>query len=132
METFTDPGEELDKKGKGLNPSTLREPWKELAWEIQWYVTCDGRYDVIRPRHLKLLTSLKQWLVLNLPFFLNAILHEVSLRTKKSKDPITIISHHRLVKLITNKAFNQTQLAWDNLVEANRPPQLEHPELYHE
>jgi hypothetical protein len=35
VETFTDPGEELDKKGKGLNPSTLREPWKELAGVIQ-------------------------------------------------------------------------------------------------
>ena len=47
METFTDPGEELDKKGKGLNPSTLGEPWKELSGIIQWYITCDGRYDVI-------------------------------------------------------------------------------------
>ena len=47
METFTDPGEELDKKGKGLNPSTLREPWKELTGIIQRYITCDGRYDVI-------------------------------------------------------------------------------------
>ena len=30
VESFVDPGEELDKKGKGLNPSTLSEPWKEL------------------------------------------------------------------------------------------------------
>ena len=42
VETFTDPGEELDKKGKGLNPSTLREPWKELVGIIQRYITCDG------------------------------------------------------------------------------------------
>jgi hypothetical protein len=42
METFIDLGEELDKKVKGLNPSTLREPWKELAGVIQWYITCDG------------------------------------------------------------------------------------------
>jgi hypothetical protein len=42
VETFTDPGEELDKKGKGLNPSTLREPWKELVGVIQWYITYDG------------------------------------------------------------------------------------------
>jgi hypothetical protein len=42
VETFTDPREELDKKGKGLNPSTLREPWKELVGIIQWYITCDG------------------------------------------------------------------------------------------
>jgi hypothetical protein len=31
VESFTELGEELDKKGKGLNPSTLSEPWKELA-----------------------------------------------------------------------------------------------------
>ena len=79
-----------------------------------------------------MLASLKQWLVLNLHFFLNAILHEVALRTKKSKDPVTVISHHRLVKLITNKTLSQTQLTWDSLIEANRDPQLEHPELCHE
>ena len=60
VETFTDPREELDKKGKGINPSTLKEPWKELAGVIQRYITCDGRYDVIRPRHLKLLVALKK------------------------------------------------------------------------
>jgi hypothetical protein len=79
-----------------------------------------------------LLSSLKKRLVLNLPFFLNAILHEVALRTQKSKDPITFISHQRLVKLITNKAPSQTQLTWDKLIKANGPPQLEQPELYHE
>jgi hypothetical protein len=122
----------LDKKGKGLNPSTLREPWKELARIIQRYITCDGRYDVIRPHHLKLMASLKQRLVLNLPFFMNVILHEVAFITQKYKDPVTVIIHHRLVKLITNKSLSQTQLTWDNLIEANRPPQLENPELCHE
>jgi hypothetical protein len=125
VENFKDPGEELDKKGKGLNPSTLREPWKEMAGVIQWYITCDGRYNVIQPLHLKLLVALKQQLILIIHFFLNAILHEVALRTQKSKDHVTIISHHRLVKLITNKSLSQTQLTWDILIEANRPPQLE-------
>ena len=68
---------------------------------------------------------MNQRLVLNLPFFLNTILHEVSLRTQKSKDPVTVISHHRLVKLIVDKELSQTQLTWENLIEANRPPQLE-------
>ena len=78
------------------------------------------------------MASLKQWLVLNLPFFFNAILHEVSLRTQKSKDPVTIISDHILFKLIIDKALSQTQLTWDSLIEANRPPQLEQSELCHE
>jgi hypothetical protein len=76
-----------------------------------------------------LLVALKQRLVLNLSFFLNVILHEVALRTHKSKDTVAVISHHRLVKLITNKSLSQTQLTWDNLIKANRPPQLEQPEL---
>jgi hypothetical protein len=42
VESFVDPGEELDKKGKGLNPNTLNEPWKELAGVIQRYITYDG------------------------------------------------------------------------------------------
>jgi hypothetical protein len=79
-----------------------------------------------------LLASLKQQLVLNIPFFLNAILHEVALRTQKSKDLVIVISHHILVKLIKNKSLSQTQLTWDNLIEANRPPQLQQPELFHE
>jgi hypothetical protein len=132
VESFVDPGEELDKKGKGLNPNTLSEPWKELAGVIQRYITCDGRYDVIHPRHLKLLAALKQWLVINLPFFLNAMLHEVAIRTQKEKDLVTIINHHGLVKMIVNKALSQTQMTWGDLIEANRPLQLEQPELQHE
>jgi hypothetical protein len=68
---------------------------------------------------------LKQWLVLNLPFFLNTILHEVALRTQKSKDLVTVIIHHILVKLIVYKELIQTHLTWENLIDANRPPQLE-------
>ena len=42
VEYFIELGEELDKKGKGLNPSTLSEPWKELAGIVQRYIACDG------------------------------------------------------------------------------------------
>jgi hypothetical protein len=76
--------------------------------------------------------ALKQRLVINLPFFLNAMLHEVSLRTQNSKDPIIVINCHGLIKLIVSKALSQTQLTWDNLIGANKPLQLEELELYHE
>jgi hypothetical protein len=129
VEYFVEPGEELDKKGKGLNPSALSEPWRELEGVIQRYITCDGRYDVVRPCHLKLLATLKQRLVINLPFFLNAMLHEVAARTQKAKDPVTIISHHGLVKLIVNRALSQTQITWGDLIEADRPLQIEQPKI---
>jgi hypothetical protein len=60
------------------------------------------------------------------------MLHEVSIRTQKAKDPVTIISHHGLVKLIVNKSLSQTQITWGDLIEDNRPLQLEQHELHHE
>jgi hypothetical protein len=75
---------------------------------------------------------LKQWLVLNLPFFFNSMLHEVAGRTQKAKDPANVISHHGLVKLIVDRALNHTQIMWGDLIELDRPLQIEQPEVHHE
>jgi hypothetical protein len=121
VESFIEPREELDKKGKGLNPTTLDKPWRELVGVIQMYITCDGRYEVVWPRHLKFLATLKHRLVINFPFFINSMLHEVVARNQKAKDPVTIISHHGLVKIIVNRALIQNKITWGDLIEANRP-----------
>jgi hypothetical protein len=42
VESFVELGEEFDKKGKGLDPSALRKPWKEIEGMIHRYITCDG------------------------------------------------------------------------------------------
>jgi len=54
MENFRDEGQELIKKGKGIQSSSLGDPWGELARIFQNYITCDGCRDVVRPRQLKL------------------------------------------------------------------------------
>lgn len=56
---FLDPGEQLVRTGKGIHPSTLRQPWQELAVIVQRYITCDGQQDVVKPHQLKLLATLK-------------------------------------------------------------------------
>ena len=85
VECFIETEEELDKKGKGLNPTALNEPWREMVGLIQRYITCDGRYNVVRPCHLKLLATLKHRSVIIFSFFLNAMVHEVVARTQKAK-----------------------------------------------
>jgi hypothetical protein len=60
------------------------------------------------------------------------MLHEVVARTQKAKDPVTIISHHGLVKLIVNRALSQTQITWGDLIEADRPLQIEQPKIHQE
>jgi lambda repressor-like predicted transcriptional regulator len=133
VESFIKPREELDKKGKGLNPTALNEPWRELEGVIQRYITYDGRYNVVWPLHLKLLATLKHRLVINLPFFLNAMLHEVAAKTQKDKYPVTIISHHGIVlKIILNSSLSQTRITWGDLIEADRPLQIEQLEIHQE
>jgi hypothetical protein len=41
VESFAEPGEEFDKKGKGLNLTALSESWRELVGVVQRYITCD-------------------------------------------------------------------------------------------
>jgi hypothetical protein len=132
VECFVEPREELNKNGKGLNPTALSEPWREMEGVIQRYITCDGREDVVWQSHLKLLAALKQRLVINFPFFLNAMLHEVVARTHNAKDPVTIISHHGLVRLIVNRALSQTQITWGDLIEDDRPLQIKQLEIHQE
>jgi hypothetical protein len=72
---------------------------------------------------------LKQRLVLNLPFLLNNILHEVVGRTKKDKDPDSIINHHGMVKLIVLRELNHSQITWEDIIDLNRPFQIEQPEV---
>jgi hypothetical protein len=132
VESFAEPREEFDKKGKGLNPSALSKPWRELEGLIHIYIACDERYDVVRPHHLKLLVVLKQSSVINLPFFFNTMLHEVIGRTQKAKYPTNVISHNELAKLIVKMALNHTQITWGDLIDLDRPLQIEQPEIHHE
>lgn len=46
---FQDPNEQLVCKGKGIHPTTLKQPWQELATIVQRYITCDRRQDVVKP-----------------------------------------------------------------------------------
>jgi len=78
MATFRDEGQNLIVKGKGVQPSSLGEPWKKLARVAQSYITCDGRKDVVRPWHLKLLSVLKHKCAINLPAYLNFLLHDAT------------------------------------------------------
>ncbi len=75
------------RKGKVIYPTSLSEPWHELEKVIQKYITCDGRHDVVRPWNLKLLATLKHKIVINFPFFLNILLHEVASIVRKPRNP---------------------------------------------
>ena len=107
IETFKDEEQELIIKGKGVRPSSLGEPWGELARVVQNFITCDGRKDVVRPRQLKLLVVLKQKCSVNIPVYLNFLLHDSAERIRKSRHIEKVVSHYCLIRLIVS--FNIAQ-----------------------
>lgn len=107
IEIFQDEGQNLTVKGKGVLPATLGEPWSELAKVVQSYITCEGRKDVVRPRHLKLLAVLKGKCSVNLPALLNSLLHDASRSLKKAHHEDAVVSHHGLIHLIVSHSLTQ-------------------------
>ena len=117
MEIFQSEGQSLTVKGKGVLSTTLGEPWTELAKIVQSYITCKGRKDVVRARHLKLLAVLKGKCYVNLPALLNSLLHDAAQSLKKARHTDTVVSHHGLIQLIIRHSLTQQQGTWEELVE---------------
>ena len=116
IETFQEEGQSLKIRGNGVLPTALGEPWAELARTIQSYITCEGRKDVVRPRNLKLLAVLKQKCFVNLPAFLNSLLHDVAWSMKKAQHVELVVSHHSLIRLIVSHSLTQQQSSWEELI----------------
>ena len=74
---------------------------------MQAYITCNGRKDVVRPRHLKLLAVLKQKCTINLPTFLNSLLHDIAHGIRKAQHADMVVSHHCLIRLIVSYSLAQ-------------------------
>ena len=94
----------------------MGEAWAELVRIIQSYITCDGRKDVVRPCHLKLLIVLKQKCVVNFPAFLNFLLHDVAQSMRKSRHVESAVSHHGLIRLIVSYSVAQQQSSWEEII----------------
>ena len=116
IEIFQDEGQSLTIRRKGVLPAALGEPWAELAKTIQSYITCEGKKDVVRPRHLKLLAVLKQKCSVNLPALLNSLLHDVAQSIKKTQHVESVVSHHGLIQLIVSHSLTQQQSSWEELI----------------
>lgn len=101
-----------------------------MAKIVQSYITCEGRKDVVRPRNLKLLAVLKQKCSVNLPAFLNSLLHDVARSMKKAQHKESVVSHHGLIRLIVSHSLTQQHSSWEELIDIinERAATSGHPE----
>jgi len=55
---------------------------------------------MVKPHQIKELAILKQKIIVNLPFYLNYVLHDIAHRVRKENYPHLFINHHGMIKLI--------------------------------
>jgi hypothetical protein len=61
----------------------LKDPWKDLAFLIQKYITCEGRFSLIFLYHIRILLHLKGEKLLNMPYYLLKSLTKMSKAIQK-------------------------------------------------
>lgn len=71
---------------------------------------------MVRPRHLKLLAVLKQKCSVNLPAFLNSLLHDVARSMRKSQHVESVVSNHGMIRLIISHNLAQEQSSCEELI----------------
>lgn len=54
----------------GVSRLWLKDPWKDIAFLIQKFITCEGRFIFIFLYHIKLLAHLSEEKPLNMPYYL--------------------------------------------------------------
>jgi hypothetical protein len=98
----------------------LKDPWKDLAFLIQKYVTCEGCFSLIFLYHIIILLHLKGEKILNMPYFLIKYLTKMSKSIqKKNKNVDRSLYHHGLVKIIVKSELQKQGIEWDKFLMDN-------------
>ena len=84
----------------GITRSLLKSPWDELAYLIQKYIKCEGRFSLIFLYHIRILQNLNQKKLLNMPYYLLHNLQKMSMQFKKNKNKERSKYQHGLIKMM--------------------------------
>jgi hypothetical protein len=105
---------------KGIPRSWLVHPWDELAYLIQKFITCEGRFSIIYLYHIKLLQHLKGDCEINMPYFLLQSLSKMA-KTVQKQDRNTVRSlyHCGLIKMIVKNELLKQNMNWQQFTTEN-------------
>jgi hypothetical protein len=105
---------------KGIPRSWLVHPWDELAYLIQKFITCEGRFNIIYLYHIKLLQHLRGDCEINLPYFLLQSLSKMA-RTVQKQDRNTgrSLYHCGLIKMIVKNELLKQNMNWQQFTIEN-------------
>ena len=86
---------------------SLPRPWNQVAIFLEKYITYEGRYQTVYHSEFPLLSHLHHRALLNIPFYLFNDLHHMVGFVQTTKNPISSLTHHDLIKLIILQALAQ-------------------------
>jgi hypothetical protein len=98
----------------------LKDPWKDLAFLIQKFITCEGRFSLIFLYHIKLLMHLKGEKPLNIPYyFLNILTKMAKSIQRQTKNVERSLYHHGLIKLVVKHELSKKGIGWSEFLASN-------------
>lgn len=103
--------------GIGVRISWLINKWANVAFFIQEYVTCEGRYSFVYLYHIQLLLHLKEGDLINFPYFLWKGLSKMATAIRRRpKNENNRQYHHGLIKLFVSKELQKHVITWEQLL----------------
>jgi len=98
----------------------LKDPWKDISFLIQKYITCEGRSSFIFLYHIRLLMHLNDEKPLNMPYYLLHSLTKMSIAIQKqTKNIERSLYHHGLIKMIVKHELMKKGMGWSKFLVAN-------------
>ena len=97
----------------GVSRSWLKSPWDEIAYLVQKYVTCEGRFSLLFLYHIGILQHLNQEKLMDMLYYLLQSLKKMSTQVKKNKNKERSMYHHGLIKMLVEYELNQKGQSWN-------------------
>jgi hypothetical protein len=97
----------------GVARSWIKSPWDELAYLIQKYVTCEGRFSLVFLYHIRILQHLNQEKRIDMPYYLLHSLQKMSMLVKKNKNKERNRYHHGLIKMLVEHELHRRGQSWN-------------------
>jgi hypothetical protein len=105
---------------KGIPRSWLVHPWDELAYLIQKFITCEGRFNIIYLYHIKLLQHLRGDCEINMPYFLLQSLSKMAKTVQKQgRNTGRSLYHCGLIKMIVKNELLKQNMNWQQFTIEN-------------
>ena len=97
----------------GVARSWLKSPWDEIAYHVQKYVTCEGRFSFVFLYYIRILQHLNQEKLMDMPYYLLHNLKKISMQVRKNKNKERSMYHHGFIKMLVEYELNQREQSWN-------------------